>query len=882
MSAQKQSSTTNLKDYAPPCFLIEKVFLEIELHNTQTRVCSTLTLRKNPLIKYPQKELILDGEDFELLSIKINGKKCNSSQYKKNSNHLCLFNPLDSFELACETQVNPKDNKALCGLYLSKGIYCTQNEAEGFRKITYFLDRPDVMSTFTTVIIGDKKTCPYLLSNGNLVEKRDLNNGKHLAKWHDPFKKPCYLYALVAGDLDLLQDHFITQSQKKVLLEIYVQKNRKQECSFAMKALKNAMQWDEKVYGLEYDLQRFMIVAVDDFNMGAMENKGLNIFNSSYILASPESATDRDFINIESIIAHEYFHNWSGNRVTLRDWFQLSLKEGLTVYRDQEFSYDMSLRNIKRIADVSFLREVQFVEDKGPLAHPVRPESYVKIDNFYTYTVYQKGAELIRMLALIVGKQTFQKAMQMYFQRFDGQAICIENLLEVLEESSQKNLEDFLLWYSQTGTPQVFVSSHYDEVKKSLTLSLEQKNLHPINGENQKALPIPISLGLLSRKGEELDLYLDPEKKPEKKGFILLEKKKQDFIFHNLKEKPHLSLLRNFSAPVELSPLPDLEELCFFLEYDGDPFKKWDASFQILCRILTHRIEKKDSQYARFSSQLIAIFDTLLKKEKEDPALLAQILTLPGENYLAQCCQVPIDAHTIHEVREQFMDEIASYLENTLFSIYDDLKKDADQDRSPEAISRRSLKNTCLLYLTQRGKKKYLEKAFEQFKKSVNMTDTLAALSCLVDSKSIFSKKCLDHFYKKWKHTTQVLDKWFSVQALSKQAPFLEKIQALTKHPDFSWENPNKVSCLLKNFSCKNPWGFHQKNANAYAFMAASILKIDKKNPQLSSNLATCFKQWKKFASPYKEKMQKELERLAKNPEISDNLSEILIKSLQG
>ncbi|QBQ55993.1 aminopeptidase N [Nitrosococcus wardiae] len=871
--------TIDLKDYKIPDYYIETVDLHFELGEKQTTVRSRLAISRYSEAKAPP--LVLNGEALELLSIQLDGQVLDKKDYQQNPESLTLFQVPERFTLEIETRIYPQDNTTLSGLYTSGGNFCTQCEAEGFRRITYFLDRPDVMARYTTTIVADKKKYPVLLSNGNLVAQGEEDNGHHFAKWQDPFPKPSYLFALVAGDLARIEDEFVTRSGRKVALHMYVQSHNRDKREHAMASLKRAMAWDEQVYGREYDLDIYMIVAVDDFNMGAMENKGLNIFNSKYVLAKPETATDTDYENIEGVIAHEYFHNWSGNRVTCRDWFQLSLKEGFTVFRDQQFSADQGSPAVKRIQDVNHLRTYQFREDAGPMAHPVRPESYVEVNNFYTMTVYEKGAEIVRMLYHLLGPEGFRQGTDLYFDRHDGQAVTTDDFVKALEDANALDLSQFRRWYSQAGTPELRISRAYDAEKSTYTLKIKQ-TCPPTPGQPHKApLHIPLAIGLLDSQGEDLPLRLAGETTAVTGTRVLeLRQEEEAFVFHDIPCEPAPSLLRSFSAPVKLYLDLRDEERYFLLAHDKDRFNRWEAGQQLAVKIILGLV--KDYQQGKplvLDSAFIETVGRILESDEPDQAFVAHILALPSEHYLAEFMAV-IDPDAIHETRCFIRRSLAKALQELFAATYQALTKTGAYRRDPKEMGRRKLRNTCLGYLMELDEPDIRSQCLQQFNHADNMTDVIAALSRLVDIEGPERKIALQTFYDKWQEDSLVIDKWFTLQALSRRQDTLARVQELTHHPAFKLTNPNKVRALIGAFSQGNPARFHDPSGKGYGFLGDYVLKLDPLNPQVAARLVSAFNPWQRYDQNRQELMKAQLERIAKTPQISKDVYEIVSKNL--
>lgn len=859
-------SAKYLKDYKKPDFKVEHVSLVFDIRDGKTTVKATTEfLRTNPAAK----TLVLDGEKMSLASVSLNGEKLSSNRFNQTDTSLSISDVGDAFTLEIVTDIEPEKNTALEGLYASSGNYCTQCEPEGFRKITYYLDRSDVMTTYTTRIEADKEKCPILLSNGNCIEKGDLNNGRHFAVWDDPFPKPSYLFALVAGNLAHLHDTFTTMSGRKVDLYIYVNPDNEDKCSHAMTALKNSMKWDEEKYGREYDLDVFHIVAVNDFNFGAMENKSLNIFNSKLVLAKPETATDGDYLAIEGVVAHEYFHNWTGNRITCRDWFQLSLKEGLTVFRDQCFSADMNGSDaVQRIDDVEALRSAQFAEDAGPMAHPIRPDNYIEINNFYTATVYEKGAEVIRMMHTLLGADGYRKGTDLYFQRHDGQAVTCDDFVQCMQDASGVDLTQFKLWYNQAGTPELRVKSSYDAAKKIFTLTFTQTIPDTPGQTGKKPMHMPVSVGLLDTKGRDI--------LPEKTRILHLKEKEQSFIFENITEKPTPSILRNFSAPVKLySDLTD-SDLVFLMAHDSDGFNRWDAGQTYLQRLILKNSAAKSSDIPQ---SLLDTFGALIHDSKTDKALVAKALALPSDTYLSQLMDV-VDVDGLHAAKKAIAEKIGKSYMADLEKLYHDNNETAAYQPSPAQVGRRRLKSTALRYIQSGNEAKAVALAFAQYNAATNMTDKVSALSVLTDSATPERQKAFEHFYKDWKSEPLVLDKWFSLQAIADRNDAVESVSQLTAHADFTYKNPNRLRSLMGAFSFNNMKWFHRADGAGYKLLADTVIKVNGINPSTAARLLTPMRQWKRFDVTRKNLMEAELKRILSEKDISNDVYEIVSKSL--
>jgi aminopeptidase N len=788
----------------------------------------------------------------------------------------------DYFTLELETRLRPQDNTALEGLYKSKAIFCTQCEAEGFRKIAWFPDRPDVMSRYTTTIIADPNRYPVMLSNGNLEDKGSMDDGRHWVRWADPFPKPSYLFALVAGDLACIEDSFRTRSGRQVKLQIFVEHHNADKCGHAMSALKKAMRWDENVYGREYDLDVYMIVAVDDFNMGAMENKGLNIFNSKYVLARPDTATDTDFANIEAVIAHEYFHNWTGNRVTCRDWFQLSLKEGLTVFRDQEFSSDTFSRPVKRIQDVRTLRTYQFAEDAGPMAHPVRPDSYIEISNFYTVTVYDKGAEVIRMIHTLLGAAGFRKGMDLYFERHDGEAVTTDDFVRAMEDANEIDLSQFRLWYSQAGTPEVHADGEYDEKTRMVTLTLTQRCPATPGQPDKAPLTIPLRVALLDPNGVNLGFTLDNggDGGVVTESVLTLDKQRQTFRFCAVEQRPVLSIGRGFSAPVKISIDRDDDDLAFLLSKESDPFSRWDAAQDLISKIIFRLIERhQNGESLELNGSFIDAFAATLRDGNTEEALIAEALSLPSEGYIADRMEV-IDVEAIHAARRAMQRAIAEALEPLLRETYTASSTNEPYRFDPRSAGRRRLKNLCLGYLMALETTHARELCYAQFETADNMTDVLAALGALSHCDCPERQRVLDSFETRWRQDPLVMDKWFALQATSRLPATLAQVRTLMTHKAFDARNPNKIRSLIGAFCHGNPVRFHAVGGEGYRFLTDQVIRIDKENPQIAARLLGSLSRWRKFDPQRRGLMKAALEKILATPGLSKDSFEIASKTI--
>lgn len=875
------SQPVYLNEYRPADFHIESVELDFDLGEDACVVTARLVFDRSASSAV-EAPLQLHGERLELLTLELDGRVLAASEYHVTSSGLQIDQVPARFELRLVTRLRPQDNTELSGLYKSSGNFCTQCEAEGFRRITYFLDRPDVMTRFVTTLHADRERYPVLLSNGNLAASGEHDDGRHWARWDDPFPKPSYLFALVAGKLAWIEDEFVTVSGRKIKLFIYVQAHNSDRCAYAMASLKRAMRWDEEVYGREYDLDRFMIVAVDDFNMGAMENKGLNIFNSKFVLARPDTATDQDYQHIEGVIGHEYFHNWSGNRVTCRDWFQLSLKEGFTVFRDQEFSADMGSRAVQRIQDVNALRTHQFREDAGPMAHPIRPDSYEEINNFYTSTVYNKGAEVVRMLRTLVGAEGFRHGTDLYFKRHDGQAVTCEDFVCAIEAANGVQLQQFRHWYSQAGTPRVHVEWHYNPLAQTYALTFQQSC--PPTPKQAEKLPfhIPVTMALLGPNGRELPLRLFGETQAHVGTRTLqLVQAQETFVFQDLGCEPTPSLLRGFSAPIRLEADYSNATLSFLLAHDSDLFCRWEAGQELAVRVLLSLTQSlQQGLPAHVPDEFVAAMQAVLIGTKLDPAFQAMALALPSQAYLAEFMD-EIDPLALHAARQLLRQHLASTLRDAWLNKYQSLDDGRPYRPDASSIGRRSLRNLCLSYLMELADDPALLKlGVEQFQKAQNMTDTLAALSALAHREGAEAAQCLDAFYEQWQADPLVIDKWLSVQALSRRPDSLARVQALCTHPAFSLKNPNKVYALLRSFGQGNPANFHALNGAGYRFMGAQLATLDSLNPQVTARLAGVFNDWRRYAEPHRSAMRETLESLRDKPELSRDLTEIVGKCL--
>lgn len=878
--------TIYLKDYKPSDYLIDSVKLDIQLQPTRTKVKAQLQMRPNPEVhsksKSKRKYLQLDGEHLELQRLAVNRKKLDPSAYKVSKKGLKILQSFsEPFTLDITTLCDPENNKSLSGLYRSQGVYCTQCEAQGFRRLTYYLDRPDILAEFTTRIEAEQKTNPILLSNGNPVEMGPARKkGWRYAVWYDPHPKPSYLFALVGGDLACVTDHFKTKSGREVELRIYVEPGKEDRCKWAMDSLKRSMRWDEKRFGLEYDLDVFMIVAVSDFNMGAMENKGLNIFNDKLILARPDTATDNDYIAIESVIAHEYFHNWTGNRITCRDWFQLCLKEGLTVFRDQEFTSDLRSRIVKRIQDVRLLRTHQFPEDAGPLAHPVRPDAYMEINNFYTATVYEKGAELCRMLFIMLGQQGFRKGMDLYFARHDGEAATVEDFIQAMEDANSYDLTQFMYWYHQAGTPQLLCKYQYNKRTQTASLDFHQVSPKTPGQVTRKPLHIPIKLAMLDDTDQNIPLELDDNVTFEDNLFHL-KSYKDKVVIKDLSARPIPSVLRGFSAPVELNLDLSDDDLEFLMAKDSDLFNRWQAAQDYSIRILSQHLARKTNRKQIKNAKRFAdaVGQTLQATDLED-AFKAEFLRLPSEADIAGHIGSNIDPHAIHMARKQLLDMIAQELNDLLWQIYKTSNNRGRYTPTAKSVGKRSLRNMALALLGGLQTPDSLQLAENHYYVAKNMTDQMAALTVLSDAITDVREDVFDHFYETWKDDHLVIDKWFMLQAISSHHNTLERMKELRQHPKFSIKNPNKVRALFGAFTQGNPQHFNRLDGQGYMFVAEAILEIDRFNPQIAARLSNAFRSWKILEPKRRHLAKQQLEHIMKDKKLSKDTYEIVSRTL--
>jgi aminopeptidase N len=859
----------HLADYQPPAFFADEIHLDVHLDPSATRVKARLVLRRNGDHAGP---LILDGVRLKPISFAIDGRALATGEYTLDDEHLTIADVPDAFALETEVEIDPSANTALEGLYLSAGRFCTQCEPEGFRKITWFPDRPDVLVRFTVRIEADAARYPRLLSNGNLLEAGSLAGGRHFAVWNDPFPKPGYLFALVAGALDELADTLVTMSGRTVQLRIYVDPGMADRALYAMDSLKRAMKWDEEVYGCEYDLDLFMVVAVRDFNFGAMENKGLNIFNAALLLADPETATDNDYERIEGVIAHEYFHNWTGDRVTCRDWFQLCLKEGLTVFRDQSFSADQRGHAVKRIQDVRTLRARQFAEDAGPLAHPVRPSSFIKIDNFYTATIYEKGAEVIRMLKILIGDEAYRKGMDLYFERWDGQATTVEAFIQCFADVADHDLGDFFAWYEQAGTPEVSISQHYDEAGQALDLVIEQ-SIPPTPGQAEKRpAPMPIAIGLLDDDGRPLRFRAPGGDEAVEETVIVIDRPHTAVRLEGVATRPVLSALRGFSAPVKLATDAAPKDRYVLMAADPDLFNRWEAGQRLAQDLILARAAGAPDEVGeeRFATAM----GRALTDQSAEPAFKALALMLPSENDLAMACD-PADPAAIHGAREALRARLAVHLGDLLRRLHGGLQEAGEFSVDPESAGRRALRNAALDLLAADPRADNRERALGHFRAAANMTDAMGGLAALMRLGGDDFETALGEFYERWKAEPIVVDKWFRLQALSPAEDALGRVLGLTAHPAFDAKNPNRFRALVQAFAAGNPARFHDPSGAGYRFVADQILRIDPINPNLAARLVETLCGWRRYGPELGAAMRGELERIVQTSGLSDNVLEL-------
>ncbi len=870
-------------DYRPPAFLVDRVDLEFDLDPSVTRVTATLAFRRNSFAAPADRgaALVLDGEQQKDVRIELDGKPLPTARLALDARALIIRDPPDAGTLVVHSTVSPSSNVALEGLYLSSGVFCTQCEPEGFRRITCFPDRPDILARYTVTIRADRTKYPVLLSNGNLVAKGMLDHGRHFATWHDPFPKPSYLFALVAGDLAALEDTFTTMSGRVIALKIYSTPQNLPRCHHAMASLKQSFRWDEERFGLEYDLDTFMIFCADDFNMGAMENKGLNIFNSRLLLADPATATDDDYASIEGVVGHEYFHNWTGNRVTCRDWFQLSLKEGLTVFRDQEFSSDLNSRAVERIGAVEYMRREQFPEDAGPMAHNVRPDEYLEINNFYSATVYEKGAEVIRMLHTLLGPEPFRRGVDLYFQRHDGQAVTCDDFVNALQDASGVDLAQFKRWYGQAGTPVVTAAGVFDAAACTYTLELTQRTPATPGQPSKSPLHIPVAAGLVGRDGRDMPLKLAGETEPGAGTRVLhLREETQSFHFVDVPSQPVPSLLRGFSAPVILEFDYEDDELALLVARDSDPVNRWDAAQRSFARaMLALAADHRRGSRLVVPRSLVDVVRSLLADRDGDPALVALALTPPDSGYVAARVNT-IDVDGIEAARGFLEGELARVLRAEFADTYARRRVAGPYAPTPEQAGARMLANVCLRYLCATGEARERAMAVAQFDVADNMTDSVAALAALNDGDTTERRALFTRFEERWRDEPLVLDKWFALEATSARADALARVKRLLAHPRFNARNPNRVRSLVGAFALRNFARFHGRDGAGYAFAADEVLALDSTNPQLAAAIAGAFNLWERFAEPRRGLMQAALQRIAAAPGLSPDVTEVVTRTL--
>ena len=870
-------------EYRPPAFLVDTLDLTLDLDAATTHVTARLAFRRNPAAVAADAgaPLVLDGEQQRDVRVELDGKPLSPERFQLSEHTLVVSDPPWSGTLVVHSTLAPADNVALEGLYLSSGVFCTQCESEGFRRITYFPDRPDVLARYTVTLRADRASYPVLLSNGNLAASGALDDGRHFATWHDPFPKPSYLFALVAGDLHALEDTYSTMSGRQVALKIFSTAANLPRCHHAMASLKQSFLWDEERFGLEYDLDTFMIFCADDFNMGAMENKGLNIFNSRLVLADPITATDDDYAAIQAVIGHEYFHNWTGNRVTCRDWFQLSLKEGLTVFRDQEFSSDLNSRAVERIGAVEYLRREQFPEDAGPMAHNVRPDEYLEINNFYSATVYEKGAEIIRMQHTLLGRDRFRQGMDLYFQRHDGQAVTCDDFVQAMQDASGVDLAQFKRWYSQAGTPVVTASGHYDAGQSTYTLELAQRTPDTPGQSAKLPLHIPMAVGLVGPDGRDIPLRLEGESSAAGGTRVLhLQQQAQTFRFVAVPARPVPSLLREFSAPVTLDVDYTDAELAFLAAHDNDPFNRWDAAQRAFDRALRTLADAyRNDRALTLPPLLVDMARALLADGSGDPALIALALTPPDPGYVAALAKT-IDVDGIDVARRFLVKDLARALRCEFFAAVARNRVAVAFAPTPGQAGMRKLANVCLRYLCANDDELARTAARAQFDASDNMTDTIGALAALNDGESAERALLFERFEARWRDEPLVLDKWFALEATSARTDALVRVQRLLAHPRFNAKNPNRVRSLVGAFTLRNFARFHDRDGSGYAFAADEVLALDATNPQLAATIASALRLWKRFPEPRRGLMQAALQRIATTPGLSPDVTEVVTRTL--
>jgi aminopeptidase N len=872
--------TIYLKDYAPPAFLVRTIDLDFDIGEDFTRVGANLAIERNPLARERRAPLVLDGDDLTLESIALDGRQLDQTDFALEAGRLAIVSVPDRFVLRTQVRIRPRENTRLMGLYESRDGYFTQCEAEGFRRITFFIDRPDVMARYTCTIHADAGRFPMLLSNGNPVARGEEAGGRHWVRWEDPFPKPSYLFAMVAARLDRLEDTFVTRAGRRVALSIFAEPGKLDQCGFAMLALKKAMKWDEDAFGLEVDLDHYMIVAVGDFNMGAMENKGLNIFNTKYVLARADISTDNDFMFLDRVVAHEYFHNWTGNRVTCRDWFQLSLKEGLTVFRDQEYGADMYSRPVQRIQEVRALRAAQFPEDAGPMAHPVRPQSYMEISNFYTATVYEKGAEVVRMVHTLLGAQKFRKGMDLYFRRHDGQAVTTDDFVQAMQDASGTDLSQFKRWYDQAGTPVLHIASEHDAQARRFILTIRQ-SCPPTPGQETK-LPfhIPFAVGLVGTDGRDLPLRLEGEAAGGGTTRVLsVTEPERRFVFLDVSEAPVPSLMRGFSAPAIVRYRYDEASLTHLMAHDSDSFNRWEAGQRLAADIILRAAAAiRAALPEEFPDGFFIALERVLADAARDPAFAAEALALPQEAYLAEQMD-EVDPDALHAARNRLRGRIAQRLKGDLLLAYETFAVPGPYRPDPASAGQRALRNLCLSYLMELPEPAMRALCIQQFDQADNMSDAMAALSALANTECEERQPALERFYARWRSEPLVVDKWLSVQASSRLPDTLAQVRRLTRHPAFDLRNPNKVYSLIRTFGA-NHVRFHAADGSGYAFLADQILALDPVNPQIAARIARSFDRWKKFDAGRQQHAVTALERIRDTANLSKDTTEVVTKAL--
>ena len=870
-----------LSDYTPPAFLVDSVELHVDVRDDHVRVRARLAVRRNPAGVDRGAPLVLDGDELGLESVAVDARALGPAEYALSATALTIPGVPDAFHLETLVRIDPFNNTRLMGLFKSKDGLFTQCEAEGFRRITWFPDRPDVMARYTVSLHADKARYPRLLANGNLVAHGEEPGARHWARWEDPFPKPSYLFAMVAAQLDVLEDRFTTASGREALLQVYVEPGKLDQAGFAMDSLKRAMRWDEQVFGLELDLDRFMIVAVGDFNMGAMENKGLNIFNTKYVLARADTATDTDYLGIDRVVAHEYFHNWTGNRVTCRDWFQLSLKEGLTVFRDQEYGSDTYSRPVQRIQEVRSLRALQFPEDAGPMAHPVRPQSYLEISNFYTMTVYEKGAEVVRMIHTLIGAQAFRAGMDLYFARHDGQAVTCDDFVQAMQDASGADLALFRRWYDQSGTPRLRVSAEHDAQAARYTLHVRQETAPTADQPAKQPLHIPLAVGLVGSDGLDLPLQLEGEAAPGATTRVLsVTQAEQRFAFTGVKAAPVPSLLRNFSAPVVLEFDYDTRALTHLMAHDADPFNRWEAGQRLATALILEGVATRQAGRSfAVPDAFTEAFARTLAGAAADPAFAAEALSLPSETFLAEQMAV-VDPDGLHAVRVRVRQHLSARLRDALLATWRAMAATGPFIPDAASAGRRALRNLCLGYLMELDDDEIRALCVGQFDGADNMTDAMAALTALANTDCPERGPALERFLGRWKHEALVLDKWFAVQATSRLPGTLAEVKRLVKHPDFDIRNPNRARSVIGSFAMGNPVRFHAADGAGYAFVAEQIAQLDTLNPQVAARMARSFDRWRKFDSGRQAHARLALERLRDHAGLSKDLLEVVTKAL--